>query len=214
MASGNDNFVVTISKEELNSLPIERFGGKIIVVSSEETAVKAAKYLRKAGEIGFDTETKPSFRKGVVNDVALLQLATLDRCYLVRLSKIGYIPLAIKDLLEDENVLKVGLSIKDDFLNLNRTGRMDPKGFIDLQTYVKDFKIKDNSLTKIYSLNFGKRIAKSQQLSNWEASSLTEAQKNYAALDAAACLAIYSNMRAGNFIAENSPYYCKDEETV
>lgn len=212
MNYANDNFVVTISKEQLNTLPVERFGGKIIVVSSDETADKAVHYLRNAGEIGFDTETKPSFRKGIINDVALLQLSTLDRCYLVRLSKIGHIPKSVKKLLEDENVLKIGLSIKDDFLNLGRTDRIEPKGFIDLQDYVKDFKIKDNSLTKIYSLNFGKRIAKSQQLSNWEASSLSEAQKNYAALDAAACLAIYSNLRDGNFIPEDSPYYCEDEE--
>lgn len=203
-------YSVSITKEELASLPIERYDGKIVVVATEATAEKAIAELRAMGTIGFDTETKPSFKKGNINQVALIQLAGHDKCFLFRLSKMGF-PDVVKDFLEDESVTKIGLSIKDDFLSLSRYRNFEPKGFVDLQQYVKEFKIKDNSLSKINALIFGKRISKGQQLSNWEASKLSDAQKHYAALDAKACLEIYTELQKGEFIPELSPYYRKNE---
>lgn len=181
----------SISKEELNALPVEVYDGEIVVVDSPEGVARAAEVLRAAPLIGFDTETKPAFRKGQLNNVALLQLATPEVAFLIRLCVIG-LPAEIKVILEDENICKVGLSIKDDFHSLARIGTLNPAGFIDLQEYVRRFGITDSSLTKIHGLVFGRRISKSQQLSNWEAPVLTPAQQRYAALDARACISIIS----------------------
>lgn len=206
MKKHNDNFEVSISKEELNALPIEKFVGEIIVIDDKQAVADIVKELREAPVVGFDTETKPAFQKGQINRVALLQLSTESKCYLVRLSKIG-LPDEIKQFLEDKNVVKVGLSIKDDFHSLSKLGQLNPDGFIDLQEFVKEFQISDCSLTKINAIVFGRRISKSQQLTNWEAPLLTQKQQEYAALDAQSCVNIYNYLKSGNFIPSSSVYY-------
>ena len=149
--------------------------------------------------VGFDTETRPAFKKGQKHKVALMQISTVDRCYLFRLNKIGMSE-ELKAFLENPDVLKIGLSVHDDFTVLRRSSELDPKGFVDLQDMVKNFEITDISLQKIYAIIFGERISKSQRLTNWEADSLSEAQQAYAALDAWACLKIYNYLNAGKFV--------------
>lgn len=214
MHSQRENYVISISKDELMALPTEKYSGEIEVVSDDETILRVADELLHADIIGFDTETKPAFQKGQINKVALLQLATENRSYLIRLSKIGLHP-AIKAILESRDILKVGLSIKDDFHSLAKISDLRPDGFVDIQDYVKEFGISDCSLTKIYAILFGKRISKSQQLTNWEAPELTKKQQEYAALDAHACINIYKFLKSGEFIPSSSPYYknkCQEEE--
>ncbi len=197
--------IISISKDTLASLPVASYEGKIVLVDSEEGALKAAEQLRKENVIGFDTETKPSFKRGQSHNVALLQLSSDSTCYLFRLNHIG-LPEPIKEILENEKITKVGLSIHDDFHNLNKVFTIDPAGFIDLQSYVKHFKIIDNSLARIYGIIFGKRISKGQRLTNWEADELTANQQAYAALDAVACVQIYEHLNSGNFDIYSSPY--------
>ena len=209
-----DNFEITISKDELSSLQPARFEGEIIVIENVEEVADAVSELKKEELIGFDTETKPAFQKGRINRVALLQLATPSKSYLFRLSKIG-LPDELKALLENERQLKVGLSIKDDFHSLAKISLLKPQGFIDLQEYVKQFGITDCSLTKIHAIIFGQRISKSQQLTNWEAISLTQRQQEYAALDALACVNIYKTLKNGEFNPELSPYRkIKEQEDI
>lgn len=196
----------SITKTELAALPAENYVGKITVIDKAEDADAAAAVLAAADMIGFDTETKPSFRRGERHTVALLQLSTLSECFLFRLNRIG-LPDSVCALLEDENKLKIGVSIHDDFLNLHKKFRLEPKGFIDLQTYVKEFNIADNSLSRIYGILFDKRISKGQRLSNWEAPVLTQHQQEYAALDALACLTIYNYLRSAGFDYTKSKYY-------
>lgn len=197
---------VSIPKQELAELPAAAYIGKITVIDTESEAEKAVEILSKEREIGFDTETKPSFRRGQHHSVALLQLSTHEECFLFRLNKIG-LPKCVAALLEDENIEKIGLSIHDDFLNLRKKFRLEPAGFTDLQTFVKDYNISDNSLTRIYGILFGKRISKGQRLSNWEAPTLTVHQQEYAALDALACLHIYDHLLSEGFDYKNSFYY-------
>lgn len=200
-----DNAVVTIGKEELAVLPAASYSGRITVIDSVEKIKAAVKVLRQAKLIGFDTETKPSFKKGKVNSVALIQLATTDEAFLFRTNIIGF-PEEVIGLLEDKKLLKIGLSLRDDFHNLQKLGEFNPQGFVDLQTYVKEFRIADAALSRLYGILFDKRICKNQRLSNWEASELTESQQLYAALDAAACLDIYQFLHQGNFKPEESKY--------
>ncbi|MBD5239930.1 MAG: 3'-5' exonuclease domain-containing protein 2 [Bacteroidales bacterium] len=188
-----DQLLKTISKEELAALSAEQFKGRIVLVQSESMAEKAMRFLLDQPIVGFDTETRPSFKKGQVHKVALIQLSTPDTCFLIRLNQLGLFPL-MKEFLESESVKKIGLSTKDDFTALNRLAPVQPKGFIELQKLVKTRGIGEASLTKIYALLFGKRISKAQRLTNWEATELTEAQQRYAALDAWACLKIYDKL--------------------
>jgi len=179
-----------ITKEEINTLPVVLFEGRIFVVQTEEEADKAVTYLSKFDEIGFDTETRPSFKKGVRHQVCLLQLSTADTCFLFRLNHIG-LPASVVTLLKNEKVRKIGLAIKDDFAALARRSPFIPKGQVELQNFVKKYGILDNSLQKIFALLFHQKISKSQRLTNWEADILTDAQKKYAATDAWASLKIY-----------------------
>lgn len=188
-----EQLLKTISKEELAALSAEQFKGRIVLVQSESMAEKAMRFLLDQPIVGFDTETRPSFKKGQVHKVALIQLSTPDTCFLIRLNQLGLFPL-MKEFLESESVKKIGLSTKDDFTALNRLAPVQPKGFIELQKLVKTRGIGEASLTKIYALLFGKRISKAQRLTNWEATELTEAQQRYAALDAWACLKIYDKL--------------------
>lgn len=169
------------------------FPGRIVVVQSPQEAEKAVAYLRTLRVIGFDTETRPAFRKGQVNKVALLQLSGEEYCFLFRLNLIGF-PECLIELLRDPDILKVGLSLKDDYMTMRRLARFEPQGFIELQHYVKKFNIGETSLQKIFAILFGRKISKSQRLSNWEADVLTEGQKKYAATDAWACYRIYNTL--------------------
>lgn len=207
----NKDYTISISKEELSSLPAARFEGKIRVIDTPTGLEDALADLRSCKTIGFDTETKPCFKKGQSNQVSLVQLATPTTCYLIRINKTG-LDRGLVELLEDADVQKVGLSIHDDFHNLRKLGDLEPEGFVELQTYVKSFHIVDNSLTRIYAVIFGQRISKGQRLTNWEATELTKAQQAYAALDAAACLRIHDELRLGNFHPESSPYLHFPEE--
>ena len=183
-----------IEKSLISTLPPCDIVGEIIVIDRPEDVAAAIDDLKQCPLIGFDTETRPSFRRGESNTISLLQLATDRRAYLFRLKKIGPNQL-LKDLLESEEHMKVGLSVHDDFHSLNRWMPCRPKNFIELQKYVKAFGIEEMSLQKIYAIVFNKKISKRQQLSNWEADQLTPAQQQYAAIDAWACRDIYYKLR-------------------
>lgn len=185
-------------KKLISQLPKVLFQGRIIVIQSREEAKKAVKYLLSHKIIGIDTETKPCFKRGSgMNLVALLQISTHDTCFLFRLNHIGLTE-EIVALLSSNDILKVGLSLKDDFQQLRRRRDFVPGEFIELQSLAIEMGIADLSLQKLYANLFGQRISKTQQLSNWEADVLTEAQKRYAATDAWACIQLYEEMQQLN----------------
>ena len=182
----------TITKAEIAQMPIVQFPGRIFVIYTETDAEKAVAYLKSQQIVGVDTETRPSFKRGRSHKVALLQIATTDTCFLFRLNQIG-MPVFLQDFLMGDT-LKIGLSLKDDFMMLRRRKDVHAEegNWIELQDYVGRFGIEDRSLQKIFANLFGKKISKAQRLSNWEAESLTESQINYAATDAWACVEIYN----------------------
>lgn len=185
---------IKTDKTLLPALPRFSFPGKIVVIQSVREANRAISVLRKAPLIGIDTETRPSFRKGVVHKVALLQASTEDICFLFRLNIIGMTQ-ELADFLSNPNTHKVGLSLKDDFHQLAQlSSKFTPDGFIDLQPFAHEMGIEDMSLQKLFANLFRQRISKSQQLSNWEADVLDDKQKLYAATDAYACILIYKEL--------------------
>ena len=181
-------------KKDITLLPKESFKGRIFVIISEKESDKAVKYLLNQKIIGIDTETRPSFRRGQHYKVALLQVSTHDTCFLFRLNRIG-ITSSLKKLLEDCKVIKVGLSLKGDLRLLSKREDFTRGLFIDILNEIKDIGIQDLSLQKIYANIFGMKIAKNQQLTNWEADALTEAQQLYAATDAWACIRIHEELK-------------------
>ncbi len=181
-------------KKEIAHLPVEVFEGHIIVIITAGEAERAVDYLLSQELLGVDTETRPSFKKGVIHKVSLLQVATPTHCFLFRLNIIGITPAIIR-LLEDTRVPKVGLSWHDDILSLKRRTKFTPGLFIDIQKMVGKIGIEDQSLQKLYANLFGLRIKKREQLSNWDSMTLTEAQRRYAATDAWACIRIYEELR-------------------
>ncbi len=180
-------------KKKISTLPRIVFEGRIVVVLTEREAQKAVDFLLTQPILGIDTETRPSFKKGRVNQVALLQIATHDICFLFRLNQLG-MTAAVKRLLEDTEVPKIGLSLHDDLMMLSRRGEFRRGNFIDLQDKVKEIGVEDMSLQKLFANFFGMRISKRDQLSNWEADILSDKQKIYAATDAWTCILLYEEL--------------------
>ena len=182
-----------ISKEDLNNLPVDAFNGEIVVVDFAHDVKKILPYLKKQKILGFDTEAKPSFKKGVKNEVALLQLSTEKKAFLFRLNKMGLTPELIS-ILNDPLITKVGVAISDDLKDLKRLLEFNPNGFVEIQEKVKEFEIENFGLKKLSGLLLGFRISKAQQTSNWEAEKLSVQQIKYAATDAWVSLEIYNRL--------------------
>jgi ribonuclease D len=191
MAMMNENgYFKIIDGEYLKTLPVKGFTGKIHLVDHPEIFGQIKHYLIHESILGFDTETKPAFRKGKPHRVALLQLSTNDQAFLFRINKIS-LPDFIIDILRNESILKVGVALKDDIAALKKIKPFEPASFVDLQKFVKDFGIEDNGLKKIVANVLGFRISKRYQTSNWEQEYLSHEQLGYAATDAWVCYKIY-----------------------
>ena len=180
-------------KSIINSLPLVTFPGKIIVVLNEYEADRAVEYLLSCDVLGVDTETRPAFRKGNNHKVALLQVATRKECFLFRRNHLG-LGKSLLRLLSNKQVPMVGLSWHDDLMSLHRREQFEPGWFIDIQDIIGNLGIVDKSLQKLYANLFGEKISKRQRLTNWEADVLTERQKEYAAIDAWACIKLYDEI--------------------
>lgn len=177
-----------ITAEEINALPVADFDGQIIVVEEEGAVIdEAVQYFRNQHVIGFDTETKPNFHHGEKrNGVALLQLSGRDRAYLFRICKMG-LDRRIMSVLSDKRIIKIGAAVRDDINGLRRLGEFSPASFVDLQSCVESYGIEEKSVRKMAAIILGVKVSKTQQLSNWEAQELSEAQARYAAIDAWVC---------------------------
>ena len=209
----SDDFELSIPKETVAEMPVVNYPGQITVINSALDAKKALRYLSSLPAVGFDTETRPTFHRGKLNKVALIQIYAPTRCFLFRINQIGLTDEMV-DFLESPTTAKIGVSLHDDFRNLNKIRQINPQAEIDLQQFVKDYHIRDNSLQRIYAIVFGERISKSQRLTNWEAESLTESQQIYASIDAWACYKLYHHLIAEKFHPEESPYVVEPEPTA
>lgn len=180
-------------KTLIKTLPRAVFEGRIVVILTAGEAKKAVDYLLAQSILGVDTETRPSFRKGVNHKVSLLQVSSYDICFLFRLKHTGMCQPILR-LLEDRTVPKVGLSLHDDIAMLHKVANFVPGSFVDLQNCVREIGVEDLSLQKLYANFFSQKISKTQQLTNWDADVLNDKQKLYAATDAWACIQLYEEL--------------------
>jgi len=183
-------FNESVTDDELKKLPVLQFEGKVTLVDDMLKFRSAIRDMGRPRVLGFDTETRPSFKKGRRYKVSLLQLSDDTRAWLFRLNMIG-LPPELTTLLADENIIKTGVAIHDDIKALRLLAPFEPAGFVDLQTVVAGHGIKQLGLKKLSAIVLGYSISKSQQTSNWEAPALTEPQQTYAATDAWVCRRIY-----------------------
>ena len=188
-------YKATISKEELATMPVDAFHGTIRVIDTMQQVESAVAEIRRQTVLGFDTETRPSFSKGHVNKVALLQLSDENTAWLFRIQRVG-LPPSLAEILADPAVIKVGNAVGQDIATLCRVRPFAASSFVDLQQFTKQYGIQDNSLSKLSAIVLGFRLSKAQQLSNWESEPLQLAQRLYAATDAWASLRIYQTLLA------------------
>ncbi len=184
----------SITKEALNKLDLIRFEGEIVLIDNEQDIDAAIMECESFDTIGFDTETKPAFKKGVFHSVALLQLSTPNKAFLIRLNKTG-LHEAIIRLFENKSIKKLGIGLRDDVIELNKLKQFDAQNFIDLNELGEEKGMESIGARKLSGIFLGGRISKSQQVSNWENKELTLPQKSYAATDAWICLGIYERMQ-------------------
>jgi ribonuclease D len=188
-------FVPSITKEQLRELPLLHFNGSIHVIDTPLMLRAHIEKISTCEVLGFDTETKPSFKKGKINKVALLQLSTGNEAFIFRLHHLGLQDELIQ-VLSNPSIIKVGAAIRDDIKHLHKIRPFEPGGFVELQDYVKKFGIENSGLSSLAGIVMNCRISKSQQLSNWESDKLTDAQMLYAATDAWACREIYLKLKS------------------
>jgi ribonuclease D len=186
-----------LTVEELAEHEVSWFKGEIVLVDNLKSFYEVFPRLVESDLLGFDTETRPTFKKGRKNAVSLIQLSTDNLACLFRINKIG-IPDELVDLLSNPSIIKAGVAVHDDIRFLASVRKFKPEGFIDLQTLVKDFGIQSSGLKKLSAIVLGFRISKRQQVTDWEAEQLSEAQEIYAATDAWVCYQIYKKLKNGH----------------
>lgn len=187
-----------LSNKDIELLPITSYCRRITLIEKKADVALAVAQMKNESVLGFDTETRPSFTRGVSYSTALLQLSSPDVAWLFRLNKIG-LPPDVISILADPNIIKAGAAIRDDVRGLQRYKRFTPAGFVDLQTIAKEHGFEDFSLKKLAAHVMGVRISKRQRLTNWEAQQLTVPQQVYAATDSWVSLMIYNGMMAGEY---------------
>lgn len=191
-----------ITKDEINELPLGQFEGDIYLVNKVEDVAEVVEFLGTQSILGFDTETKPAFRKGVINPVSLLQLSTKTQAFLFRLNDIGF-PNDLRTLLEKDHIVKIGAAVHDDLKGLSRlTDSFYPNSFFDLNDELKKVGFHNVGVRNLCGMVLKMRISKSEQVSNWEAPVLTEKQQRYAATDAWACLEIFQLLKKEGYLDE------------
>lgn len=188
-----------ISKAEINELPMRQYDGPIRLCRTPEEAEAAVEQLKKESLLGFDTETRPAFRKGESYDPSLLQLATADTVYLFQIQRTG-LTQGLLDILADRDILKAGVAIDRDVNELQAMADFEPDGFVELADPAKEAQIKNLGLRGMTALLFGFRISKKEQVSNWARNELTQSQQTYAATDAWLGRKIYLSFEENNLI--------------
>lgn len=197
-AQSHQSQKTTITLEELNLLPLKSFSGKVSLITEAAELASAVREIERHDVLGFDTETRPSFKRGQTYKVALLQLAIPEKVFLIRMHQTG-LPPEITSVFENPEIIKAGVAIHDDIKALQKIKHFQPSSFIELSSMAKASGLQVESVKKLAGLLLGIRISKSAQTSNWEAPSLTEKQLDYAATDAWVCLEIYQHLKRNYF---------------
>ena len=193
-----------ITKEEINELPLRKYEGKIVLVTDPDRLDEVFEELKEHPVVGFDTEARPSFKRGVRYDTSLIQLSVSRKTYIIRLNYTG-LSQAFIDFFADPSIKKVGISIKDDLKDLRvlcakHHLTFTSENVLELNEVAKRLKVNHAGVRKLTAIFLNFRVSKAQQTSNWENPQLTEPQLRYAATDAWVCLEIYRKLESAGYI--------------
>lgn len=186
-------FPISITKDEIMELPLSSYPGKVVIAHTEDQIASAMAEISRSSVVGFDTEARPTFKKGQIRNVSLIQIATAEKVFLLRIKSSGLTDELI-DFLEDEDLIKVGIGLEDDYNLLRRLRVFQPGGFLDLNPQMKELGANSIGARNLAAMILEIRISKSAQTSNWENEVLTQKQIRYAATDAWICLEIYNKL--------------------
>ena len=176
----------------------------------------AAAQISAWPEVGFDTESKPTFKPGERSTGPhLLQFATPERAYLFQVGIEGC-DTAAKALLESDQLLKIGFGLGSDRSRLQAKLGIQLRHYLDLGTTLRYAGKKGQvGLRGAVAAVLRAAISKSRRVStsNWANSALSEPQQRYAANDAYAALLVYlaldeptrTSLRRGKVAAPTSP---------
>lgn len=195
----NSIYQTYVTPEEVNELPLTYYGGKIVLITKKEDVKAAVEEIEQHKVVGFDTETRPTFKKGQFYHVSLMQVGIPDKVFLFRIMDTGLTPDLIR-FLSDPEILKVGVGLHDDVIGLQKIEPFEPGGFTELHNYVADLGVKNTGLRKLAAILLSIRISKSQQTSNWENPRLSQNQIRYAATDAWVCLEMYNELESKGLV--------------
>ncbi len=184
-----------ISKEEINNFPLVSFQGKVNLITNNAQCKTAVSFLKENATLGFDTETKPSFKKGEFHPVCLLQLSTEDEAFLFRFTHLKLND-PIKELLTNPNIVKTGVAIRDDIIGLKRLSHFEAQGFIEISDLAKKVGITQLGLQSLTAILLNRKLSKKNKLTNWEKEILSDDQMNYAATDAWISREIYLKLKS------------------
>jgi ribonuclease D len=185
---------ISITAEEINNLPLQSFSGRTAVISDPDQLRRIIKEIESHKVVGFDTETRPSFKKGQVFQVSLLQLAIPNKVFLIRLNHTG-VTEELAALFSNPRIIKAGVGIRDDIKALQKLRTFEPVNCYDLSMLAKKAGLQVESVKKLTALLLGFRISKSAQTSNWEVVNFTQKQIEYAATDAWVCLELFHKLK-------------------
>jgi|TARA_B110000908_G_scaffold172549_1_gene240686 ribonuclease D len=186
----SSKFKKFITKDDINLLDLGKFNGEITLVDTDEALEKACSEIAQCAIIGIDTETKPSFKKGIINTVALLQIATDKKAYIIRLKKVTMTG-QLAGIFANKEIKKIGIAVFDDLKDLKKLHPFKDESVVDLNLLAPKLGFESIGAKKLSALVLGIRISKRQQVSNWELENLSQAQIDYAATDAWICREIY-----------------------
>ncbi len=192
-------FPVAITKDEVMERPLASYPGEVHVLSTKGDINNAMSKINDYPFVGFDTEARPTFKKGQIRKISLIQIGTDDEVFLLRIKETGLLPSIVR-FLESETIRKVGIGLEDDVQLLNKLARFNPGNFFDLNKEMKEIGAESIGARNLAAMILEIRISKSAQTSNWENEILSNKQVQYAATDAWICIEIYKKLLGWGYL--------------
>jgi len=183
-----------ITREEMNALPILRYDGPVHVVAELQDLEPAMQDILDESVIGFDTETRPTFKAGESYHPSLVQFATAGGVYLLQAQQPDLFA-TMREILSSGTIVKAGVSVSDDLRGLKKLFEFDERSVVDLGKVARRHGLKQTGVRNLAGIFLGTRIPKGAKTTNWAARRLTSQQINYAATDAWACRELYLRFR-------------------
>ena len=189
----------SITRETLNELPVKRYEGPIHFVDTPALLQAARIDILAERALGFDTETRPAFRKGESYLPSIVQVATASGVHIFPLRYTDTHGL-LAEMLAAPAIAKIGVSLAYDLRTLKQVFPFHERHIVDLGIIAKRHGYEQTGVRNLAGLLLGYRVPKGAKTTNWAAPHLTPAQIAYAATDAWVCRELYLKFEATGMI--------------